>query len=38
MMIWKQVGHSTCAPLALESTAMRWPQTGQANLNSVMAL
>ena len=35
-IFWKHVGHSIRVPLALESLLMCWPQTGQANLNSVM--
>src|SRR5688572_8216504 len=33
----KQVGHSICEPPTVESHVMCWPQTGQANLNSLMA-
>jgi hypothetical protein len=36
-IFWKQVGHSICVPLALESVAICWPQTGQRNLNSLIA-
>ena len=32
----KQVGHSMCPPLVLESAVMCWPQTGHANLNSLI--
>src|SRR5712671_212142 len=32
----KQVGHSSCPPLVLESAVMCWPQTGHANLNSLI--
>src|SRR5208282_1490459 len=32
-IFWKQVGHSTCPPLVLESAVICWPQTGHANLN-----
>src|SRR5438094_8586209 len=33
---WKQVGQSSCVPLVLESAVMCCPQTGHANLNSLM--
>jgi hypothetical protein len=33
----KQVGHSICPPLVLESAVICWPQTGHANLNSLIA-
>src|ERR1039458_1260963 len=33
----KQVGHSICLPLVLESAVICWPQTGHANLNSLIA-
>src|ERR1035437_2818872 len=36
-IFWKQVGHSICPPLVLESAVMCWPHTGQTNLNSLMA-
>jgi hypothetical protein len=36
-IFWKQVGHSICPPLVLESAVMCWPQTGHANLNSLIA-
>jgi hypothetical protein len=36
-IFWKQVGHSNCPPLVLESAVMCWPHTGQANLNSLIA-
>jgi len=35
-IFWKQVGQAICVPLALGVLLMCWPQTGQANLNSVM--
>jgi hypothetical protein len=35
-IFWKQVGHSMCPPLLLESAVMCWPQTGHANLNSLI--
>ena len=34
----KHVGHGICEPVSLESAVMCWPHTGQANLNSLMAL
>src|SRR5712691_5169153 len=37
MIFWKHVGHSSCLPLALESAVICCPQTGQANLNSLIA-
>jgi hypothetical protein len=36
-IFWKQVGHSSCDPAVLESAVMCWPQTGHANLNSLIA-
>ena len=36
-ILWKQVGHSNGFPLALESAVMCCPQTGQANLNSLIS-
>jgi hypothetical protein len=33
----KQVGQLSCPPLALESAVICWPQTGHANLNSLIA-
>ena len=36
-IFWKQVGHSICLPLVLESAVICWPQTGHANLNSLIA-
>src|ERR1017187_585002 len=38
MIFWKHVGHSICAPLTPGSDMICWPQTGQAYLNSLMAL
>src|SRR6266581_4167913 len=38
MSFWKQVGQSSCAPLVLESAVICCPQTGHANLNSLIAL
>ena len=38
IIFWKQVGHSSCEPVVLESAVMCCPQTGQANLNSLIAL
>jgi hypothetical protein len=35
-IFWKQVGHSICPPLVVESAVMCWPQTGHANLNSLI--
>ena len=35
-IFWKQVGHSICPPLVVESAVMCWPHTGQANLNSLI--
>src|SRR5205809_1642519 len=32
----KQVGQLSCPPLVLESAVMCWPQTGHANLNSLI--
>jgi len=32
----KHVGHSIFPPLVLESAVMCWPQTGHANLNSLI--
>src|SRR6266850_2215257 len=37
-IFWKQVGHSICPPLVVESAVMCWPHTGQANLNSLIGL
>src|SRR5713101_338853 len=37
-ILWKQVGHSICEPVVVESAVMCWPHTGHANLNSLMAL
>ena len=36
-IFWKQVGHSICPPALVESAVMCWPQTGHANLNSLIA-
>jgi len=36
-IFWKQVGHSICPPLVIESAVICWPQTGHANLNSLIA-
>jgi hypothetical protein len=36
MILWKQVGHSKGFPLALVSAVICCPQTGQANLNSLI--
>src|SRR5262245_50162717 len=36
MSFWKQVGQSSCVPLVVESAVMCCPQTGHANLNSLM--
>jgi hypothetical protein len=36
-ILWKQVGHSNGFPLALESAVICCPQTGQANLNSLIS-
>src|SRR5271154_257761 len=38
VIFWKQVGHSICEPACDESHLMCWPHTGQAYLNSLMAL
>jgi hypothetical protein len=38
VIFWKQVGHSITVPLCDESHFMCWPHTGQANLNSLMAV
>src|SRR3974390_2478931 len=35
-IFWKHVGHSSCPPLLLESAVICWPQTGHANLNSLI--
>src|SRR5437016_780057 len=35
-IFWKQVGHSSWPPLVVESAVMCWPQTGHANLNSLI--
>ena len=35
-IFWKQVGHSICPPLVIESAVICWPQTGHAKLNSLM--
>jgi hypothetical protein len=36
-IFWKQVGQPIWLPLALESAVICWPQTGHANLNSLIA-
>ena len=36
VIFWKHVGHSITVPPDDESHIMCWPQTGQANLNSLM--
>jgi hypothetical protein len=36
VIFWKHVGHSITVPLCDESHFMCWPQTGHANLNSLM--
>src|SRR5881396_1522011 len=36
MIFWKQVGQSSCVPLVLESAVICCPQTGHANLNSLI--
>src|SRR5260370_38857970 len=38
IIFWKQVGQSSCVPLVLEAAGMGCPHTGQANLNSLIAL
>ena len=38
IIFWKQVGQSSCVPLLLEAAVMCCPHTGQANLNSLIAL
>src|ERR1017187_8263094 len=38
MIFWKHVGHSITVPACDESHLMCWPHTGQAYLNSLMAL
>src|SRR5208283_4318017 len=38
VIFWKHVGHSICEPACDESHLMCWPHTGQAYLNSLMAL
>ena len=38
MILRKQVGQSIFPPLALESAVICWPQTGHANLNSLIAV
>ena len=35
-IFWKHVWHSICPPLVLESAVICWPQTGHANLNSLI--
>src|SRR5512137_823960 len=36
-IFWKQVGQEICAPDVVESAVRCWPQTGHANLNSLIA-
>src|ERR1017187_5196078 len=38
VIFWKHVGHSITEPLCDESHLMCWPHTGQAYLNSAMAV
>ena len=38
VIFWKHVGHSITVPLCDESHLMCWPHTGQAYLNSLMAV
>jgi hypothetical protein len=38
VIFWKHVGHSMTVPACDESHLMCWPHTGQAYLNSLMAV